>query len=403
MNSPPPPGFTRRVCAAVSGRAGFRQSVLAVPCEYLTAKPRGFLQAVCQPKPGKGNAAGKITDGAKQKEAEDMENYPPDSPPSSAAAFLDSAVVSMSKASGELPRFLLDLLSACPRSGGGVHSWLFTTSRQLWAHRSRAEQIALLSSACADCGRDVPAREVEAAIDRAQACAWRADGRRGKAFIPPLPPAPKWPGVDTDARAAVVKGAPGLADLWEASPIRFNSGDAQTEEIIDALFPGNPLLCTGKTSSIFDTCPRESWRGRLAQRALIVPSPMSAVQGLTKDGRPSKHTLNNTGPRRFLVVEFDTGPADEHAAILWHLGKRAPLVLAVHSGGKSLHGWFFCAGQPEDRLRYFFRYAVSLGADPATWTRSQFVRMPDGQRDNGKRQTVYFYNPEPVTKGVENV
>ena len=40
------------------------------------------------------------------------------------------------------------------------------------------------------------------------------------------------------------------------------------------------------------------------------------------------------------------------------------------------------------------RYAVSLGADRATWTRSQFVRMPDGTRDNGKRQTVYFFNPE---------
>ncbi len=40
------------------------------------------------------------------------------------------------------------------------------------------------------------------------------------------------------------------------------------------------------------------------------------------------------------------------------------------------------------------RKAVSLGADPATWTRSQFVRMPDGTRDNGKRQTVYFFNGE---------
>ena len=44
--------------------------------------------------------------------------------------------------------------------------------------------------------------------------------------------------------------------------------------------------------------------------------------------------------------------------------------------------------QSEDRLRRFMNYAVSLGADPATWTRSQFVRMPDGARDHGKRQTV---------------
>jgi hypothetical protein len=38
--------------------------------------------------------------------------------------------------------------------------------------------------------------------------------------------------------------------------------------------------------------------------ALIVPSSMSAVTGLTKDGRESKHTLANTGPCRFLICEL---------------------------------------------------------------------------------------------------
>ena len=117
---------------------------------------------------------------------------------------------------------------------------------------------------------------------------------------------------------------------------------------------------------------------------------MSAPTGLTKEGKESAHALSNTGPRRFLIVEFDQGTLDEHATLLGHLAGFAPLVCAVHSGGKSLHGWFYVHGQPEDRILKFFRYAVSLGADPATWTRSQFVRMPDGTRDNGKRQTVFF-------------
>jgi len=45
------------------------------------------------------------------------------------------------------------------------------------------------------------------------------------------------------------------------------------------------------------------------------------------------------------------------------------------------------------------RYAVSIGADPATWTRCQLVRMPDGlRREPGKerRQTVYYFNPEAL-------
>jgi hypothetical protein len=68
---------------------------------------------------------------------------------------------------------------------------------------------------------------------------------------------------------------------------------------MDKLFPGNPLLCCGKSNSDFDTKPREDWRGELSKLQMIAPSPMSAVTGKTKDGRESKHTLDNTGSRRF--------------------------------------------------------------------------------------------------------
>jgi hypothetical protein len=120
--------------------------------------------------------------------------------------------------------------------------------------------------------------------------------------------------------------------------------------------------------------------------------------------------------RRFLIVEFDFdgGNSTEEArlleklslrgrdvrdlcaALLLHLAEKAPLALAVYSGGKSLHGWFYCTGVSQEKLRGFFQYAVSLGADQANWTRSQFTRMPDGLRENGRRQTVYFFNPRVV-------
>ncbi|MBV9489782.1 MAG: hypothetical protein JO069_08670, partial [Verrucomicrobia bacterium] len=47
----------------------------------------------------------------------------------------------------------------------------------------------------------------------------------------------------------------------------------------------------------------------------------------------------------------------------------------------------------------FIAYAHALGADPVTWSRHQFVRIPDGTRENGRRQTVYsvyFFNPEVI-------
>jgi hypothetical protein len=303
----------------------------------------------------------------------------------------------------ELPKFIVNLLAAPPCAGEGVHAWLFRVARQLHVHLPAVEIVALLESRVQGCGRHVPRTEIEDAVKNALACAWQPSGSAA-----PMQPVAKWPGVNQEQREAIVRDNGGLADLWEASKPRLEDAAQHTEAIIDRLFPGNGLLCCGKYAkkpdgesyTAFDTKPRENWRGELSALELIVPSPMSAATGLTQKGEESKHSLNNTGTRRFLVVEFDTGTPDHHAALLLHLGTFAPLVCAVHSGGKSLHGWFYVHGQPDAKVKKFFRYAVSLGADDATWTRSQFVRMPDGTRvkEDGKtaRQTVYFVNFKPM-------
>jgi hypothetical protein len=182
----------------------------------------------------------------------------------------------------------------------------------------------------------------------------------------------------------------------ESSPVRFPELRSYAEETIDAMFPGNPLLCVGKSAKQFATRRREVWRGRLAELSLIVPSPMRAKTGVTQDGRRSEHCLDNTGPRRFLVIEQDRGSENEQCAVLSHLATIAPLGLVVHSGGKSLHGWFYCFGKPEEELRRFMAYAVHLGADRATWPPCHFVRLPGGRRDNGNHQEILYFNPEAL-------
>jgi len=290
-----------------------------------------------------------------------------------------------------LPPFIGEMLAAPPKAGEGVHVWLFRVARQLHAHFPAVEIIALLESRVKDCGRTVTRQEVANAVKDSLAAAWQPGAVSGAPLV-----APKWPVVNQEQRAAITRDGGGLADLWEHSQPRIEDGENHAERIIDRLFPGNPLLCCGKSNSDFDTKSREEWRGGLASLELIVPSPMSAVEGVTKEGKPSRHSLSNTGARRFLICEFDTGTPDEHAALLLHLGTFAPLVCAVHSGGKSLHGWFLVDSQPGDKVARFFRYAVSLGADSRMWTKSQFCRMPDGTRGNGKRQTVYFLNVNPL-------
>jgi hypothetical protein len=287
----------------------------------------------------------------------------------------------------EIPSFLREMLNAPPRAGEGVHNWLFRVARHLHAHLPANEIVTLLESLVQGCGRHVNHEEIKNAVKNSIKYAWQP-----RSALAPVQHAAKWPYVNQERRAAITRESRGLVGLWDASQMRLEGRGEHVEDIIDRLFPSNPLLCCGKSISIFDTKTREEWRGELFQLALIVPSPMSAVTGLTKDGHESKHTLANTGARRFLICEFDFGTADEHADLLMHLGGYAPLICAVHSGGKSLHGWFYVHGQPDAKIEMFFRYAVSVGADRATWTRSQFVRMPDGTRDNGNHQTVFFVN-----------
>lgn len=313
------------------------------------------------------------------------------------------------KPSTHLPSFASTLLDSCPPAGQGVHSWLFRTARALHPFfRDKSELVSALAEASSTCGREVPLREIQDAVRDSERCAGSSGAGKGS----------KWPAKNYEQIEAIVADGPGLADLWELSPVRIETNDPCPDAFIDALFPGNPLLCVGRTNAVFATRAREVWRGQLSEHQLIVPSAMSAVHGTTKDSRRSQHTLDNTGPRQFLVVECDFSEKDKEgndtpdaplirqagevgmevsdicAAVLVHLATKAPLALVVHSGGKSLHGWFPCVGQPEEQLRRFMHYAVSIGGDLHTWTRSQFVRLPDGRRDNGRRQAVYYFNPE---------
>jgi hypothetical protein len=286
-----------------------------------------------------------------------------------------------------LPQFVRDLLSSAPRRGEGLNLWFYKVARVLHFFRDPTEIIELLRAATA--GEPVKPGEIERAVERSKATAWKPGQALRSATR-----ASAWPKVNAEQREAVIASGFGLVDLWEISPVRFENNKSHTEEIIDTLFPRNSLLCVGRSTSNFVTRSRSELRGKLAVLQLIVPSPMTARIGQTQDAKESAHTLQMTGPRRFLVVEQDCGTTDEQAAVLLHLAERAPLAVAVHSGSKSIHGWFYCAVEAEAKLRRFMQYAVSLGADRATWTRSQFVRMPDGTRDNSERQTVYFFNPD---------
>ena len=306
---------------------------------------------------------------------------------------------------------IIALLETCPVAGEGVNRWLFWFALKLHALGVKPEVIEqLLEHATLDCGRDVTPTEIERAVKNSAPGAIRNQPRYRQL-----------PSRNLEQIEAIGEDGIKLADLRRLSPVPLESSRPDAEEIIDVVLPGNPLICA---ATEFDryllTRPRDEWRGFLGKHQFIVPSAMSKRRGLTQDKKKlSYRSLDNTGPRQNLVIEFDfaertsnglpTAAApmlrrlaaggvtivDLCASIHWHLQQfDMPAALILHSGGKSLHGWYPCVGVDEARLNRFMRYAVSVGADPATWNRCQFVRMPEGlRRPNQIRQETHYFNP----------
>ena len=287
----------------------------------------------------------------------------------------------------ELPAFVQDLLASPPHRGQGLNNWFFRVARVLHSFRSREEIIQLLR--VATYGEPLQHNEIERAVERSAAVAWR---------LGESPAAKEYPRLDPERRKGVIaQHSITSADLIASSPTRFpEDGPRRTEEIVDVLFPGNPLICAAKSKKRAATRPRETWRGRLSALPLIVPNPMKARTGINRAGSESERCLDNTGQRKFLVIEQDGGSEDEQAAILWHLARFLPLVLVVHSGRRSLHGWFFVEELATDWVDQFMDLACRLGADNAMRRPCQLARIPDGTRETGERQRVLFFDPDAL-------
>ncbi len=290
------------------------------------------------------------------------------------------------------------LIRPCPTARNGVHRWLLSAANTCRnAGSTESETFAFLEERSRNCGRPVPKSEIRDAVN----LAFRSTETRARNGTILRPADAVWPTPDQAGIAAIIDKGIRVADLPAKSPAVVDVTSISADSLIDALFPGDPLLCVAREKpQQAITAPRSTWRGELETCALMVPSPMRSISGITKSGARSTRCVDNVGPRTFLVIEFDDGDLDSQAARLWHFAQHAPLVLVVFSGGRSLHGWFNCVGVPEDSLRNFMRRCVRLGADPATWCPCQMVRVPGGLRDNGQRQAVYYFNPFVVAPRV---
>jgi hypothetical protein len=179
-------------------------------------------------------------------------------------------------------------------------------------------------------------------------------------------------------------------DLVDMSDI--HPKDIDQRALLECLFPDiDGLLCICRNWSNAKTATLAE-HNQLEKSQFIVPAYMTARTGITKEGKESCRAQSNTGERRFIVLDFDEPPSDQHPSIIYWLMKYRAPVLVIKSGGKSLHAWY--ATETQDRDAQFWQLAIMAGADPQLQrNHAQAVRLPMGTRDNGNRQTIVYFNP----------
>jgi hypothetical protein len=267
----------------------------------------------------------------------------------------------------------------------GINLWCIASARKCqFAGLSAGEAEQRILAFQGSTRRPIKMSEVKRAVEKAY-----------QTILPDNPnfqkkEKPKWQPRQT-RRTSYRSIPPGISitDLWEASPDRMDQ-DMTQDIILNWLFPDDSqLVCVGKSTYEFHTAHLDQFND-LTHCAFIVPCYMSKKRGITQDGKPSMHCLDNCGPRRFCVCDFDEPKSDEHPAIIWQLRKAFDLVMVLSSGGKSLHAWF---NVPVSEEEDFWNVAIPMGADPALMrNRSSFVRIPYGTRDNGSRQMPFYFD-----------
>ena len=205
--------------------------------------------------------------------------------------------------------------------------WLFTAALKL--HRcsklSDDDRAALLSWATKDCGRQVPQREIDDAVRNSKriilqgARQQRTSSRRTNDMRKAGRHQTGWPDLSADLREKVLADSPfSVAELRQRLP-RYDRPTASGFGLVRRpAVPGDPLVCIGTSPAKCGTMRLSEIKRRykVGAHALIVPSPMSALSGTNQEGKNSVRCLDNTGTRRFLVTEFDSGTLDEHASLI---------------------------------------------------------------------------------------
>ena len=187
------------------------------------------------------------------------------------------------------------------------------------------------------------------------------------------------------------------------------------EDLLPMLFSKGDLICaTGDTTKgipkLF-TLEEITERSDLRERYFISPSTYRTKEGVKIDGNDYHSTRCDANAKgcRWMILECDLPEElqrDQFNTFAFQMAKFAPLVMAVDSGGKSVHYWFKLPVKKRSAVKQFWDIAQRYGADRrlnkfGDTTPSVWVRMPNAKaqpvsegKEPRRSQTVLYFDPD---------
>lgn len=283
------------------------------------------------------------------------------------------------------------LLSVAP-DAGETHLWLSRVAARMKGLLSYEDCFAYLRD-CADSyvhHRAIPDREIEAAV----ALGYSDDPRKANHGRGAL----QWLDADQNLIEQVIANVNPLFDGETSTGL-------SPEQVLPGLFEPGELVCTGAISEKALIRPLEAALADAHFQQFICINPMKGTLAMNANGQPSVRCQSNVKMRRYIVAEFDdvTLTKPMQAALASALNDRAPLVMAVDSGGKSVHAWYRVDGMTARQQASFFERACLLGADRTRWDICGWLRMPGGLRQREvagavRQRILYFTGSKTINR-----
>jgi hypothetical protein len=212
----------------------------------------------------------------------------------------------------------------------------------------------------------------------------------------------EWPEANAELIGKVLEATEPVFDGESSTGLR-------PDEVLPRLFRTGELICTGADSERATVRPLQDVLADADCLQFICVNPMRGSLAVNNAGRPSPRCQNNVMARRYLVAEFDDAALTkrQQAQLASSLGHLAPLVMAVDSGGKSVHAWYYVESLSRQDQARFFVMCCLIGADQTRWDICGWLRMPGGLRvkadpstGSGQvacvRQRILFWNGDAI-------